>query len=240
MNKEDIANLFVETIIRDQTFLVGPNFKSDVFFNDKQGIKRQLAIITWNYYPFFDPKCFKVAVEYFAEIVKKENIEVIIGAATAGIGEAASIAYITNRQFGFCRKEKKTYGSGKALEGCFKEGAKAVLVDNFLHTASTACKMIGFIKEEGLKINDLFVLQDFPVVERRFCLEKEKIRIHSIIDVMKVRDLLNQRGYFPGDLYRHIRGNVETPLDYYIGSPQYEQFLEELRKAPDRKYIIKP
>jgi len=237
MNK-DLTILFTEFILKNQTFLVGPNFKTDVFFEYEQGVKRQLAVITWNYYPFSDPECLRKVSEYFAEIVKRERIEAIIGAATAGIAYAALIADITQTQFGFCRKEKKTYGSKKALEGYFKQGTKAVLVDNFLHTGSTALKMIEFIREEGLKINDIFVLQDFPAAKDRTGLDD--MNVHSAVDIVRVRELLNEKGYFPGDLYKHIKGNFETPLDYYVGSPKYEEFLEELRKAPDRKYIIQP
>ncbi len=213
----DITRLFAKKVFENQTFLVGPDFKSDVFFKDRQGKKRRLAVITWNYYPFSDPECLRAATESFVEVVKKKEIKAIIGAATAGIAYAALLADIT-KTHGFCRKDKKLYGIQKALEGHFKKGTKAVLVDNFLHTGNTACKMIKFIRQEGLKINDIFVLQDFPTVKKRTCLEKEKIQIHSAIDVGEVRRLLNKWGYFPGDLYRHIKGNLENPLDYYVGS----------------------
>lgn len=61
---KDITMLFAKKVFESQTFLVGHNFKSDVFFTDKQGKKRRLVSITWNYYPFYDPECLRMAGEW--------------------------------------------------------------------------------------------------------------------------------------------------------------------------------
>lgn len=236
----DITRFIAQKTFENQTFFLGYDFKQDYFFKDRQGKERRLTCIIWSDLPFSDSEYLKKVSGYFAKIVRKKKIQVIVGAEVSGIIYAALIAHLTKARFAFCRKERKQHGTKKAIEGQFKKGMRAVLVDNFIYTGRMACKMIKFMREEGLKVNDLFVIEDFTGMKKDPYLMKEKIQIHSASTSIERRELLNKLGYFTRDLYQHIKDYDENPFGYYVGSPKYKQYLAVLRKAPNRKYIIKP
>jgi len=89
-----------------------------------------------------------------------------VGGLTLGADPIAySISYASNftppllRAFTI-RKEAKTYGAGKLIEGTFLHGDRVVVVEDVITTGSSALKAIDAVKAAGGYIAGLFTLVD--------------------------------------------------------------------------------
>ena len=56
------------------------------------------------------------------------------------------------------RLEKKAHGSGAVVEGVWKPGERAVMLDDLITTGGTKREAAGVLREAGLVVEDLIVL----------------------------------------------------------------------------------
>jgi orotate phosphoribosyltransferase len=234
MNKSSVLDFLIKKTIEHQTFIIGYDLKPDIFVKIKNK-KERLGILTWGGLPISDPEYINIVCSYFADLVKKYEIEAVVGADSAGINYAAVIAYMSNKPFLYCRKKKKEYGTEDIIEGQFKKGSKVVFVDNFIFSGNTAKTMIKSLEEKGLLVDRIFVLESFAEEIKGL-----KQKIHTISTTEKRLKMLTKSDYIPKNLVPFLLDNALNPLDYYIGSLKYNNYLKEVKLTKNAPYIKKP
>ena len=60
----------------------------------------------------------------------------------------------------YVRKEVKQHGLRKQVEGDFKPGLKALLIDDVATTGSSLLKAVEALRSEGIQVYDAFVVVD--------------------------------------------------------------------------------
>ena len=78
--------------------------------------------------------------------------------AAMPIGTA--VALEMNRPMIYPRREKKDYGTGRAIEGEFNKGETVVVIDDVITTGASKIQAIEPLVEAGLKVRDIVVLVD--------------------------------------------------------------------------------
>jgi uridine monophosphate synthetase len=58
------------------------------------------------------------------------------------------------------RKEKKSYGTGKIVEGVFEQGNRCLLIEDVITTGSSILETAEDVRKEGLLVEDALVLID--------------------------------------------------------------------------------
>lgn len=108
---------------------------------------------------FSDPKALRKIARVILKFMhdKKIKCDYIVGGATAGIGLAATMSLLSGIPWGYVRKEPKDGGMGLALEGNFRPGMRAVLVDDALGHGAAKTKFVANIRKAGLKIERVIV-----------------------------------------------------------------------------------
>jgi uridine monophosphate synthetase len=84
----------------------------------------------------------------------------VIGIAEAGIPLAVALSQYTGLPGGYVRSAPKAHGTKRMVEGVWKEGATAVLVDDVVSDGASKLEVIGHLQEAGLNVRDIVVLVD--------------------------------------------------------------------------------
>ncbi|MBI5466202.1 MAG: hypothetical protein HY974_02860 [Candidatus Kerfeldbacteria bacterium] len=93
-----------------------------------------------------------------ASEAKKYKVDVVAGAETAGIAWGALVADKLNKPFVYVRKERKHFLTKRAVEGIYRAGARAVLIDDTLLLGSTKRQMVRQARRDGLNITHILLL----------------------------------------------------------------------------------
>ncbi|MCL7385995.1 MAG: orotate phosphoribosyltransferase [Thaumarchaeota archaeon] len=135
------------------------------------------------------PREFRMLVELCARRIRELDFEVLAGVESSGIPLATALALIMERPMIYVRKEQKTHGMRKLIEGDFMPGMKTLIVDDVATTGSSLEKAVSALRSEGLVVEDAFVVVDREegAGER---LEKLGVRLYSMITLSQLTSLL--------------------------------------------------
>ncbi len=121
--------------------------------------------------------------------------------AAMPIGTAASL-YLA-RPMIYPRKEVKTYGTGRSIEGRFVEGEIAVVLDDVITSGASKLDAIQMLETAGLKVRDIVVLIDREE-GGRVPLESRGYHVHAVLTLSDVLDALVAAGRMTPEMRRSI------------------------------------
>uniref|UniRef100_A0A1A7Y7C2 Uridine 5'-monophosphate synthase n=1 Tax=Iconisemion striatum TaxID=60296 RepID=A0A1A7Y7C2_9TELE len=87
------------------------------------------------------------------------------------------------------RKEAKDYGTKRLVEGSFHGGDTCLIIEDTITSGSSILETAEVLHKEGLKVTDAMVLMDREQGGLEM-LESQKIRLHPIISMFKLLDVL--------------------------------------------------
>lgn len=98
-----------------------------------------------------DPKLLRrIAVE-LAKLVPAET-EILAGLELGGIPIVTALGQITGLRCGFIRKEAKTYGTCRAVEGVDVAGKKVLLVEDIITTGGAVAQAADHLRNEAAEL----------------------------------------------------------------------------------------
>jgi orotate phosphoribosyltransferase len=150
------------------------------------------------------PKVLKLISEAMIEIAKGLKFDVIAGIPYTALPIATAISINQDWPMVYARKEVKDYGTKKKIEGVYKEGDTALIIDDLITTGDSKFETIEPFEASGLKIKDFLVLVDREQGGARL-LEKKGYRLHSIIGINELLDILNKNSKVDGSSYKKAK-----------------------------------
>lgn len=113
------------------------------------------------------------------------------------VGLASGVPLIYNR------KESKSHGLGKDIEGLWQEGERVVIIEDVITTGGSIVGSVELFRAAGLVVEDAIVLLDRQQggVEN---LRKAGIRVHSVLELEGVLDLLSETGHIPAEIRQSL------------------------------------
>jgi len=159
------------------------------------------------------PKLFKLMIKAYHEILKGLNFNIIAGVATAGLPIASVLSYKMGKPLVYVRKEAKEHGTSRIVEGHFRKGMIAVVIDDVTSTGGSILRAVESLRNHGLKVYDAVVLVDREqgAYER---LENVNVKLHYTFKVSKLAEILYREGLLSHDKYQKI---VEYVRGWNIG-----------------------
>ena len=134
------------------------------------------------------PYLLEVVADVFWEELRLMQFDLLVGVPYAAIPLATIISFKYNRPMVFVRKEQKEYGKKKRIEGVFRQGQTAVLLDDVISDGKSKEETLTVLKNDGLKVSDVLVLLD-----RRRQTDKRKeiygcklTSIYNMSDILKI------------------------------------------------------
>jgi len=139
------------------------------------------------------PRVLRLISEAMIEMAKDLKFHVVAGIPYTALPIATAISLSQNWPMVYARKEVKDYGTKKKIEGVFKEGGTALIIDDLITTGGSKFETIEPFEASGLKITDFLVLVDREQGGGRL-LEEKGYKLHSVIGINELLDILKENG----------------------------------------------
>jgi len=144
------------------------------------------------------------------EAVKNLNYEKIAGIPYTGIPIATAVSLAKNIPMIYNRKEKKSYGTAKQIEGIWESGDRVLVIDDLITNGESKMETFALFQEAGLVVHDAVVLIDREQGGRQR-LRQNGYELHSLISVFEIIDRLRSLKHIDekryNELYEFINQN---------------------------------
>ena len=117
----------------------------------------------------------------------------LAGIPYAGLPLAVAMSLESGRPLIYPRKEAKAYGTKRQVEGVFKTGDRALVIDDVITTGGAKLEAIVPLREAGLVVEDILVVVDREQSGAR-TLAEAGLRLHSVLKVLALLDQLREAG----------------------------------------------
>ncbi|OQX29927.1 MAG: orotidine-5'-phosphate decarboxylase [Spirochaeta sp. LUC14_002_19_P3] len=128
------------------------------------------------------PRLMQLCGRAYASLLSSLSYEHLAAIPVAALPLGAAAAMSAAASLIYPRMEQKFHGTGARVEGLWKPGDTAVLLDDLITTGGSKLEAAAILREAGLRVNDLAVL-----IERgrggRAELEAAGIRLYAWADV---------------------------------------------------------
>ncbi len=105
---------------------------------------------------------------------------------------ATCVSLLSKKPMLLCRKEIKSHGTKKLIEGTFLAGQTCVIVEDVMTTGGSVLETISSLEKEGLKVNDVVCLLDREQGAREN-LAKHNYKLHSVLSLHEVLNYQKDR-----------------------------------------------
>jgi orotate phosphoribosyltransferase len=143
------------------------------------------------------PDAFREICDFYAQYINDQigikNVDRIVGVPIAGIPFASQIAYNLKKPFLYVRKDVKTHGRERRVEGVLVSGDRVLLLDDLLTTGLTLTTAIDAAIAEGGVVTDVVVFLDREEGGREL-IESKGVKVHSLLKISEVAKTLFEIG----------------------------------------------
>ena len=139
------------------------------------------------------PQIFEKVLSAYAEILLKLKFDRIAGIPYGSLPTATGLGLRLNSPMIFPRKEVKSHGTKKLVEGKFNKGETVVLIDDILISGKSVREGAEKLKSVGLNIEDIVVFIDHQEGVREK-LEKDGYRSHAVLTISEIAQTLYDSG----------------------------------------------
>jgi orotate phosphoribosyltransferase len=143
------------------------------------------------------PDAFREICDFYAEFINTpigvKDFDRIAGVPLTGIIFASQIAYNLKKPFLYVRKGIRLHGRERRVEGVLASGDRVLLVDDLTTTGLTLQKAAESVRAEGGMVTDAVVFLDREEGGRQQ-LEKSGIKLHSLLEISEVANMLFELG----------------------------------------------
>ncbi len=150
-----------------------------------------------------DPALLRDVGAAYGDIMRRLTFDRIAAIPYAAMPIGTATALYLQRPMLYPRKEVKTYGTGRSIEGRFVEGETAVVLDDVITSGASKLDAIQMLETAGLKVRDIVVLIDREE-GGRVPLESRGYHVHAVLTLSDVLDALVAAGRMTPEMRRSI------------------------------------
>jgi orotate phosphoribosyltransferase len=122
----------------------------------------------------------QMIIEAFVEAIRKMNVDLIAGTATAGIPWAAWIAKEMKLPLVYVRSSSKEHGRQNAIEGSVKKGQKSVLIEDLISTGKSSIAAANKLQEAHVEVKSIFSIFTYNFQEAQEIFKKNNLQTDSL------------------------------------------------------------
>lgn len=140
------------------------------------------------------PEAFEEIADLYVELAKSKvglgKFNRIVGIPTAGIPFSSVLALKLGKPFLYVRKEVKTHGRERRIEGILTLGDRVLLVDDLVTSGRTLIDAANAVRAEGAVVKDALVLIDREEGAKKN-LDKAGIKLHCLMGIREAAKVLH-------------------------------------------------
>jgi orotate phosphoribosyltransferase len=153
------------------------------------------------------PESFKKVIEIYESLLKNtvglDKFDRISCVPTSGLLFASVLAYRVSKPILYARKEKRTHGRERKIEGVLKPGDHIIILDDLITTGKSLIEAIEAIRAEGGRVEDALVLIDRQEGGKEN-LKKVKVNLHPFMNITKIANMLHELDVIEEEKYNEI------------------------------------
>lgn len=158
------------------------------------------------------PEAFRKILGFYVALAKTEiglkNFDRIAGIPTAGIPFSAVLAFNLEKPFLYVRKEIKTHGRERRVEGLLMPGDRILLVDDLITTGTSLLGAADAVTAEGAVVKNVLVLIDREEGGKQ-ALSKLGIKLHYLLKISEAAKTLYEVGAIDQEQLKAILKQVK-------------------------------
>jgi orotate phosphoribosyltransferase len=159
-----------------------------------------------------DPKALHTVIEIYEMMTRSKisatSFDRVAGVPTAGVPYASILAYKLTKPFLYVRRDAKTHGAGRRIEGQLVPGERVVLVDDLITTGKNTLEAAEAIRAEGGEVEHAIVLIDRQEGGPA-ALGQAGLRLHAFTTVTKIARRMREFGLIDDDQHKEILAQIE-------------------------------
>ncbi len=106
------------------------------------------------------PSLLARAARLYARLIADLPVDRLAGVPYAALPLGTAVSLETGLPLIYTRKEPKSHGRARQIEGEFSRGERAILIEDLVTTAGSLIKSVGILREAGLTVEHAAVLID--------------------------------------------------------------------------------
>jgi len=158
------------------------------------------------------PEAFRKILGFYVALAKTDiglkNFDRIAGIPTAGIPFSAVLAFNLEKPFLYVRKEIKTHGRERRVEGLLMPGDRILLVDDLITTGTSLLGAADAVTAEGAVVKNVLVLIDREEGGKQ-ALSKLGIKLHYLLKISEAAKTLYEVGAIDQEQLKAILKQVK-------------------------------
>ena len=149
------------------------------------------------------PNLMQSAASAYARKLDLLECDRIAGIPYAALPIGMAVSLASGIPLIYNRKESKSHGLGKDIEGLWQPGERVVIIEDVITTGGSIVSSVELFRAAGLVVEDAIVLLDRQQggVEN---LARVGIRVHSVLELGDVLDLLAKTGHIPAEILQTL------------------------------------
>ncbi|MCX8071501.1 MAG: orotate phosphoribosyltransferase [Candidatus Binatia bacterium] len=131
------------------------------------------------------PRALRKVGEWLAAAAAPIAYDHIAGVPYAGIPLGVSMSLAAEKSLVYARKEAKSYGTERTVEGRFQAGERALVVDDVLTSGGAKFEALAPLRQAGLVVTDVLVVVDREE-QGRVALQQVGVTSHHLITISEL------------------------------------------------------
>lgn len=173
-----------------------------------------------------DAKILKKLGHYLLQLVSNAQPELICGVPYAALPMATAMALESEIPLIIKRKEAKSYGTKKLIEGIFEKGQSCLVVEDVITSGKSLLETIPEIENEGIKVSEIVVVLDREQGGKEL-LEEKGYQVRTLFTIREACQILVEAGKITEEEQQRIedfvKGNAIT-----FEKPKRKSYKEKL------------
>jgi uridine monophosphate synthetase len=139
------------------------------------------------------PSLLRLAAQAYAGLLQPLTFDHLAAVPYAALTIGAAVGLATNSSLIYPRKEVKAYGAGRSVEGVFKAGEKAVVIEDLITSGGSILTAIETLVAAGLVVDDVAVLIDREQSGAE-TLAEAGYKLHAVLTLSQILTTLQAAG----------------------------------------------
>jgi uridine monophosphate synthetase len=140
-----------------------------------------------------NPKLLKLVAGHMAKKLDGIEFDRIAALPYAGMPIGTALSLESNVPMIYPRKEAKSYGTGKLIEGKYEAGERVLIIDDVITDGGAKLEAIKPLEEAGLNIKDILIILDREQGGKKI-LANAGYTLHSVMTLSEALDALVRLG----------------------------------------------
>ena len=139
------------------------------------------------------PQAMRQVAAAYRPLLDDLSFDLLAAYPYAALPIGVAISLQTGLPLIYPRKTAKRYGTGRQVEGRWKVGQTAVVVEDLITSGDSILQAVATLKAEGLHVNDAVVLIDREQGGRQN-LREQGYQLHAVMTLSRLLSTLEDQG----------------------------------------------